>query len=64
MLELTRALTAWLHADTELRQAQAQTLALNDYGRGYQDGLTDADNFYIECEEDCDEDCDCEDTDN
>lgn len=52
MRELITALTEWIQADTVLRLIDAESRAMNDYGRGYQDGLHDADNFYIDADMD------------
>lgn len=49
-MRLITAITEWIEADTTLKRIDAQSRAMNDYGRGYQDGLHDADNFYVEAE--------------
>lgn len=50
MRALIEAITEWIQADTVLKLIDADSRAHNDYGRGYQDGLTDANNFYIDAE--------------
>lgn len=47
MRQLITAATEWIQADTALKRIAAETAELDDYGRGFDDGVHEAQNAWL-----------------